>query len=73
MCRRMFGTFDSVLTMVFSGVAAANLCEGAKTIDSVFHTNAADATKDLVGESLDKLVAELRTVQLVVIDEISTI
>ena len=72
-CRRMFGTFDSVLTMAFSGVAAANLGEGARTIDSVFHTNAADATKDLVGESLDKLVAELRSVQLVVIDEISTV
>ena len=59
--------------MACSGVAAANLGDGAGTIDSIFHTNTADAREDLVGESLDRLVEQLRHVHLLVIDEISTI
>ena len=57
--RLMLESCDSVLTMAFTRVAAANLGVGCKTIDSVFHTNRADAVEDLTGE-------------LLVIDEIST-
>ena len=46
---------------------------GSCTIDSVFQTNAAEASEDLVGESLDRLVNTLRPVRLNVIDEISTV
>ena len=53
-------------------MAAANLGAGSKTIDSVFHTNRADAILDLAGEELDELVDELALVQLLVIDEMST-
>jgi hypothetical protein len=48
------------------------LGDGASTIDSVFHTNTADAMADLVGEKLDNLVTALREVELIVIDEISS-
>ena len=71
--RHTFGRFESVLTLAFSGVAAANLGDGASTIDSIFHTNADDAKSDLSGEKLDDLVNKLRHVQLLVIDEISTV
>ena len=43
--RLMLESYDSVLTMAFTGVAAANLGVGSKTIDSVFHTNRADAVE----------------------------
>ena len=69
----MFGRYDSVLTLAFSGVAAANLGGGAQTIDSVFHTNADHAIEDLVGDQLDWLVARLRRVELLLVDEISTV
>ena len=62
--RQTFGSFGSVLTLAFSGVAAANLGDGASTIDSFFHTNAADARSDLRGESLERLVDLLRGVQM---------
>ena len=71
--RRLFGRYGSVLTLAFSGVAAANLGGGSRTIDSVFHTNADGALEDLIGEKLDRLVEELRHVELVLIDEISTV
>ena len=71
--RRLFGRYRSVLTLAFSGVAAANLGGGAQTIDSIFHTNSQDALEDLIGDRLDRLVAELRRVELVLIDEISTV
>ena len=58
--------------MAFSGVASANLGTGSCTIDSIFHTNRADAGEDLTGADLDKLVDQLAHVQLIVIDEIST-
>ena len=58
----MMGSYDSALTMSFAGVAAANLGAGSKTIDSVFHTNRADAFGDLAGEQLDALVDELTPV-----------
>ena len=45
--RKKFGSYDSVLTMAFSGVAAANLGSGARTIDSIFHTNSDFASDDL--------------------------
>ena len=48
--RRLFGRYRSVLTLAFSGVAAANLGGGAQTIDSIFHTNAEDACEDLFGD-----------------------
>ena len=58
----MMHSYESVLTMAFTGVAAANLGAGSKTIDSVFHTNRADALEDLAGEQLDALVDELTPV-----------
>ena len=71
--RQAFGRYDSVLTVAFSGVAAANLGGGFRTIDSIFRTNAHNASEDLVGDNLDALVAELRHVQLLLVDEISTV
>ena len=71
--RSCFGSFQSVLTVAFSGVAAANLGSGARTIDSIFHTNTDHAAEDLVGDSLDALVDLLQHVRLIVIEEISTI
>ena len=58
--------------VAFTGVAAANLGAGSKTIDSVFHADRADALEDLAGEQLDELVDELAPVKLLVIDEVST-
>ena len=49
--------------MAFTGVASVNLGTGARTIDSIFHTNRNDANEDLTGEDLDKLVEELRGVK----------
>ena len=71
--RRTFGSFDSVLTVAFSGVAAANIGDGARTLDSVFHTNTDTAAEDLSGEALDRLKEMLCNVQLLVIDEVSTL
>ena len=61
------------LTVALSGVASANLGGGSHTIDSILRTNANNASEDLVGENLDALVAELRHVQLLLVDEISTV
>ena len=52
--------------MAFSGVAAANLGSGATTIDSIFHTNVANAAEDLTGDRLDELTDLLQDVQLLV-------
>ena len=71
--RQTFGSFHSVLTVAFSGVAASNLGDGARTVDSIFHTNTDTSTEDLTGEALDNAVVLLRHVQLLVIDEISTL
>ena len=71
--RQLFQDFHAVLTVAFSGVAAANLGSGSQTIDSIFHTNSQDAAKDIVGDQLDRLVHTLRAVKLIVIDEISTV
>ena len=70
--RIALGSYDCVLTMAFSEVASANLGTGSRTIDSIFHTNQQSAGEDLTGADLDSLVEELKHVQLVVIDEIST-
>ena len=70
--RKRFQSYGSVVTMAFSGVAAANLGSGATTIDSIFHTNVASAADDLTGDRLDDLVELLQDVQLLVIDEVST-
>jgi hypothetical protein len=70
--RQILGSYDSVLTMAFTGVASANIGTGSRTIDSVFHTNRPDAGEDLIGSDLDKLVEQLELVELLVIDEIST-
>jgi hypothetical protein len=71
--RLLFKSFPSVLTVAFSGVAAGNLGSGSRTIDSVFHTNAAAAAEDLLGVSLDKFMDIMRPVRLLVVDEISTV
>ena len=71
--RRVFQHFSAVLTVAFSGVAAANLGSGSCTIDSIFHTNTEDAARDLTGDNLDRLVEALRPTRLMVIDEISTV
>ena len=71
--RQLFQDFHAVLTVAFSGVAAANLGSGSQTIDSIFHTNSQDAAKDIVGDQLDRLVHTLRAVKLIVIDEISAV
>ena len=42
-------------------------------VDSVFHTNTDNAAEDLTGEALDRAVEKLRHVQLLVIDEVSTL
>ena len=47
-----------------TGVAAANLGTNPKTIDSVFHTNRADAVEDLTGDALDNLVSDLESVEV---------
>ena len=70
--RIILGSYDSVLTMAFSGVASANLGTGSRTIDSIFHTNQADAGDDLTGTDLDELVRQLEHIEFIVIDEIST-
>jgi len=54
--RIALGSYDSVLTMAFTGVASANLGTGSRTIDSIFHTHRADASEDLTGTDLDNLV-----------------
>ena len=61
-----------MLTVAFSGVAAADVGDGARTADSVFHTNAENAFEDLKGEALDRAMEQLRHMQLLVIDEVST-
>jgi hypothetical protein len=71
--RHVFHNINAVLTVAFSGVAAANLGSGSRTIDSIFHTNTEDAAKDLVGNALDLLVSTVRSARLLVIDEISTV
>jgi hypothetical protein len=71
--RHLFRDFNAVLTLAFSGVAAANLGSGSRTIDSIFHTNTDDAASDLCGQGLDRLADVLRPVKLIVIDEISTV
>ena len=67
--RRTLGSFQSVMTVAFSGVAAANLGGGARTVDSIFHTNSDQAVEDLIGSELDDLVKVLRDVELLVLDE----
>ena len=49
-------------------VVLKDVITGARTIDSIFHTNADSASEDLVGDKLDALVAELRHVQLLLVD-----
>ena len=51
--------------MALSGAAAVNIGGGARTIDSVSHTNTDNADEDLVGEELDRRVALLEDVELV--------
>ena len=70
--RLLFESYDSVLTMAFTGVASANLGTGSRTVDSVFHADRDDAVEDLAGAALDNLVSDLESVELPVIDEIST-
>ena len=62
--RIAFESYDCVLTLAFSGVAAANLGSGSRTIDSIFHTNQQSADEDLTGADLDNLVEELKHVEL---------
>ena len=69
--RWLFGRYASVLMLAFCGVAPSNLGGGFRKIDSVFHTDADGALEDLSGYQLDRLVQELRNVELLLIDEIS--
>ena len=68
--RRILGSFDAVKMIAHTGVAAANLGGGACTIDSLFQTQQVD---DLSSDALDRLVGQLRHVELLVIDEISMV
>ena len=45
---------------------------GARTIDSIFHTNRDSASEDLAGDQLDNLANLLKHVELLVVDEVST-
>ena len=60
--RQVFDSYGSVLSAC-----------GSRTIDSIFHTNEDGGCEDFVGDKLDALVAELRHVQLLLVDEISTV
>ena len=71
--RRIFGRYGSVLTVAFSGVAAANLGGGSRTIDGIFHTNTDDSLEDAIGDKLTELVAQLGDVEFLLVDEISTV
>ena len=71
--RLLLGGYDKVLVVAHAGIAAANLGEGATTIDSVFRTNSEGAAEDLEGQQLEDFVARLQDVDLIVIDEISTV
>ena len=53
----MIESCDSVLSMAFTGVAAANLGVGSKAIDSVFRTNRVDVVEYLTGDALGNLVS----------------
>ena len=68
--RLLLGGHHKVLVVAH---AAANLGKNATTIDSVFRTNAKGAAEDLEGNQLDELVARLKDVELIVIDEINTV
>ena len=59
--------------MALSGAAAVNIGGGARTIDSVSHTNTDNADEDLVGEELDRRVALLEDVELAIVIIISTV
>ena len=73
LARAKFGCEDSVLVLAHSGVAAANIGVGARTIDSLFHTNSEGGQQDLKGDHLDDLVKQLKNLRMLVIDEISTV
>ena len=62
-----------MLLVAHTGVAAANLGAGARTIDSVFRLGGETAADDLEGPDLDSFVLEFGNLQLLVIDEISTV
>ena len=70
--RRKFRCFDSVLMVSHTGVAAVNMGAGASTIDSAFKLGGGKL-EDLEGERLDEFITAMEKVELVVIDEISTV
>ena len=70
--RLLLESYDSVLTMAFTGVGSAKRGIGPFTVHSVFHTNRADSVEDLIRYELDNLVCELQSVELLVIGEVST-
>jgi hypothetical protein len=71
--RLVFNTYDSVLLVAHTGVAAANMGGGAATINSVFKLTGKSLDDDLDGDKLNELVDKLALTKLVVIDEISTV
>ena len=46
--RRTFGSFHSVLTVAYSGVAAANLGDGARTVDNTFSTQTQNTLRTIL-------------------------
>ena len=71
--RKVFGSFDSVLLVAHTGVAAANLGGGAATINSVFKFPASSVEEDLDGDRLNELVERLSNTRLIIVDEISKV
>ena len=71
--RLSFKSFDAVAMVAHTGVAAANMGGGATTIDKFFKLAGDSGDADLEHERLDEMVAALSHIQLLVIDEISTV
>ena len=71
--RSIFKSFDSVLMVAHTGVAAANMGGGAATINSVFKFASNNMEEDLDGDRLNELVESLSKTRLIIIDEISTV
>ena len=71
--RAIFKSFNSVLMVAHTGVAAANMGGGATTINSVFKFASNNMEEDLDGDRLNELVESLSKTRLIIVDEISTV
>jgi hypothetical protein len=69
--------FGRVLVAAFTGVAASNVGEGARTLHDLFQLSKVNASSgelmDLQADDLKKLEADLEGLQLLVIDEVSMV